>query len=129
MKQSKNCWGKLFAVGGFLYGLLEILWRKHTHWSMVLTGGICFTILYRIFRCLTVCSLWLKCCIGSTVITIIEFFSGFLFNYCLKLQVWDYSEQRFNFCGQICALYSFLWGLLTIPINALCKWLYRRFGW
>ena len=129
MKQSGRNWHKLFAVGGILYGLLEILWRRHTHWSMILTGGICFTVLYRIFRHLTICSLWLKCCIGSTVITLAEFFSGFLFNYCLKLNVWDYSKLRFNFCGQVCVLYSILWGLLTIPIQALCRHLHRRCQW
>ncbi len=129
MKRSNHTAVKLFAIGGILYGLLEILWRRHTHWSMILTGGICFTILYRIFRPLTVCSLWLKCCIGSTVITITELLSGFVFNYCLNLKVWDYSRLRFNFCGQVCAVYSLLWGLLTIPIHALCRWLYRRFGW
>ena len=30
---------KLFAFGGIAYGLIEILWRRRTHWSMVLTGG------------------------------------------------------------------------------------------
>ena len=129
MKHSRKSSFCLFAIGGLSYGLLEIFWRRHTHWSMILTGGICFTVLYRIFRTLSACSLWLKCCVGSTVITISELLSGFLFNYCMKLQVWDYSRQHFNFCGQICALYSFLWGLLTIPICLFCRLLHRRFHW
>lgn len=116
----------LFVFGGVLYGLVEILWRRHTHWSMVLTGGLCFLILYRVFKRVRDCSVCLKCIIGSSVITTIEFFSGFLFNYCLKMKVWDYSGFHFNFCGQICLLYSFLWGLLTLPVLMLCRLLERK---
>ena len=28
-------------VGGISYGLLELLWRGRTHWTMLL-GGVCF---------------------------------------------------------------------------------------
>ncbi len=127
MKKKTSCFGLLFAIGGIAYGALEIIWRKYTHWSMVLTGGLCFTALYKIFQRLNTCSLWLKCCIGSTVITYFEFLSGFVFNHCLKLGVWDYSKHRFNFCGQICPLYSFLWALLTIPVTMICKLLQKKF--
>lgn len=129
MKSSKHCMLKLFALGGCSYGLIEMIWRKYTHWSMILTGGICFTVLYKIFSCISSCSVWIKCCIGSTVITITEFFSGFVFNYCLKLKVWDYSDQRLNFCGQICVLYSFLWALLTIPVTAVCRFIRKKYYW
>ena len=30
----------IYAAGGLLYGLIEILWRGWTHWSMVLCGGL-----------------------------------------------------------------------------------------
>ena len=30
----------MFLFGGFGYGLIEVLWRGRTHWSMVLCGGI-----------------------------------------------------------------------------------------
>ena len=29
-----------WAMGGVLYGLLEILWRGHTHWTMMLLAAI-----------------------------------------------------------------------------------------
>ena len=126
MKRKLNCFCILIIIGGTSYGLIELLWRKKTHWSMVLTGGICFSILYRIFRFVEDCSLIIKCCIGSVVITICELLSGFLFNFRLGLNVWDYSDRKFHFCGQICALYSFLWGLLSIPIIGLCSLLHRK---
>ncbi len=126
MKNKFCCNACLFLIGGSLYGLIELLWRKRTHWSMLLTGGLCFTVLYRIFQKLADCSLGLKCLIGSTVITLIEFFAGFVFNFCMKLRVWDYSACPGNFCGQICPLYSLLWALLTLPISLLCRLLNRK---
>ena len=118
----------LFIIGGLLYGLVEIIWRHYTHWSMIITGGLCFVMLYRIFKKITECSLCLKCIIGSIIITFIEFFAGFIFNFRLKLNVWDYSGCLFNFCGQICLIYSFLWGMLTIPVIAICKFLDKKFS-
>ncbi len=127
MKKFFGCNFVLFSIGGCLYGLTEILWRHYTHWSMILTGGTCFTVLYRIFQKQMFCSLWLKCMIGSTVITSAELIAGYLFNIKMKLNVWDYSRQPFNFHGQICPLYSLLWGLLTLPVSYLCKWLNKTF--
>ena len=126
MKRKIRCDCLLFVFGGVMYGLVELIWRRHTHWSMVLTGGLCFLLLYRIFKKVRDCSVCIKCVIGSTVITTMEFFAGFLFNYCLKMKVWDYSGFHFNFCGQICLLYSFLWGLLTLPVLMLCGLLERK---
>lgn len=121
MKNKFYCNACLFVIGGLLYGLIELLWRKRTHWSMILTGGLCFTVLYRLFKVLVNCPLHIKCVIGSAVITFVEFFAGFIFNFCLKLRVWDYSRCLWNLCGQICPLYSLLWALLVLPINALCR--------
>ncbi len=127
MKNRLSCFCILFAIGGGAYGLIEILWRRHTHWSMILTGGLCFVVLYRIFRSIGQCAMIMKCCIGCTVITITELLSGFVFNYCMKLCVWDYSDRKMNFCGQICPFYSFLWALLTIPVTHICGFIDRNF--
>lgn len=35
----------LYAIGGFIYVFLEILWRGYSHWTMWLLGGICFVAL------------------------------------------------------------------------------------
>ena len=35
----------LFASGGLLYSLLEMLYRGWTHWTMFILGGLCFTAL------------------------------------------------------------------------------------
>ena len=38
----------IYALGAELYGAIEILWRGRTHWTMLLCGGVCFTIMYLI---------------------------------------------------------------------------------
>ena len=76
-------------------------------------------ILFRIYtsvKSVKLLALWKKCAIGSGVITGVEFLSGCIVNMWMKLNVWDYSSLPGNILGQVCLLYSFLWGLLSIPI-------------
>ncbi len=112
---------KLFLIGGAGYGLLEVLWRGKTHWSMIITGGLCFIALYKFFKRAKELPLKIKCLVGGGIITGFEFFSGCIFNKLLKFGVWDYSDYRLNFKGQICALYSCLWTALCIPVSLICK--------
>ena len=116
----------LFTLGGIVYGLIEILWRKYTHWSMLITGGLCFIVLYKAFKKLAEYSMIIKCVAGSTIITSIEFVSGCVFNIIMKLKVWDYSRLPMNLCGQVCLLYSVLWGFLCIPIVFVCTMINRK---
>ena len=126
MKKFFKCNIFLMAVGGILYGMVEILWRHYTHWTMILTGGTCFAVLYRIFKKIALWSVWLKCITGSAIITLTELIAGYIFNIKMHMKVWDYSRQPLNFHGQICPLYSALWGVLTIPILALCGFISRK---
>lgn len=121
MKRKFGFWCLLWTIGGVLYAAVELLWRRSTHWTMVAAGGICFCLLFKIFQKLSACALWIKCCIGSAVITAVELVFGFVLNFLLRWRIWDYSHLPMNFCGQICLLYSFLWGLLTLPVVFLCR--------
>jgi hypothetical protein len=49
----------IFIIGGILYGLIEIIFRGYTHWSMVITGGLCFLIFYIINITLPTSSLFI----------------------------------------------------------------------
>lgn len=120
MKKIKgNC--ILFAIGGAGYALLEILWRRRTHWSMALTGGACFVSLFRFYDRHKKMKMPARCVCGSAIITTLEFLCGCIVNLKYKLNVWDYSKCRYNIKGQICPFYSMLWALLCIPVSALCK--------
>lgn len=111
----------LFSVGGLAYGIIEILWRHRTHWTMIITGGICFLSLFRIFLKFDKIKTIFKCLIGSGVITAVELVVGCIVNLQLKMDVWDYSSIPLNLWGQICPLYSILWGFLTLPILFVCN--------
>lgn len=106
----------IFTANGISYCFIEILWRRYTHWTMAIIGGICFLILFRIFTSFEKISLIKKCLIGSGIITSIEFISGCIVNIWLKMGIWDYSSLPVNILGQVCLIYSFLWALLSIPI-------------
>lgn len=80
-----------------------------------------FLTLFKIFTRYKTIALPLKCVVGSAVITTVEFAVGMVVNVKLKLNVWDYTNMRFNLFGQICPFYSLLWGLLTVPISFICK--------
>jgi uncharacterized membrane protein len=112
----------IFGFGAVGYGLIEILWRGFTHPSMLTAGGICFLFFAKIGEKLKKASLFIKAVIGSCFITFIELIFGIIFNIILRKNVWDYSNLPFNFKGQICFLYSFLWGVLSllfIPVATL----------
>lgn len=106
----------LFSIGAFGYGLLEILWRGYTHWSMLTAGGICFVFFGSLCEKLKKTGIFIKGIIGGAFITLIEFIFGIIFNIILKKNVWDYSKMPLNLGGQICAVYSFFWILLSIII-------------
>ncbi|MFA6947537.1 MAG: hypothetical protein WCQ72_00980 [Eubacteriales bacterium] len=113
-------YGAVFAIGGTVYSLLEIMWRGYTHWSMALTGGFCFGAIYYISAAHPTLAMWRKCLRGAAVITASEFTVGMLVNRALGWHVWDYSGVPYNICGQICPLYSLLWFFLCIPAYFIC---------
>ncbi|MGN1443095.1 MAG: hypothetical protein ACI4XE_04520 [Acutalibacteraceae bacterium] len=114
----------IFGIGGFLYGLIEIIYRGRTHWTMFLLGGALFTLLYYINLSLKTRSMIVRGLIGSAVITAAEFAVGLLVNRKYNLMVWDYSNQPGNILGQICPSFSLAWFFLTIASVYLSVFLY-----
>ena len=108
-----------FSFGAIGYGILELLWRGRTHWSMLVAGGLSFLGLGKVSKNTKNSSLLKIAILGSAVITSIELIFGIIFNIFLKKNVWDYSKLPFNLGGQVCARYSILWGLLSIFIVPL----------
>lgn len=113
-----------FSFGALGYGIIEILWRGYTHFSMLLAGGICFSFFGFIGEKFEKISIFAKSIIGSAFVTTIELIFGFVFNIVLNKNVWDYSKLPLNFKGQICLLYSVFWAFLSaffIPFSVKIK--------
>lgn len=114
----------LFCIGALGYGGLEIAVRGHTHWTMLLAGGVCLLGLWRISLVLAGVPLLVRCAAGALFITGVELAAGLLCNRCLHWAVWDYSDQWGNLWGQICPQFTFYWFLLSIPL----LWAFERAG-
>lgn len=113
----------IFIIGGILYGLIEILFRGYTHWSMLITGGLCFLIFYILNITLPTNNLILRCFVSLVVITTLEYYAGYIVNILLKWNVWDYSSLAYNVKGQICLTFSAIWFLFGIPMTFLANYL------
>ncbi len=115
----------VFALGGLIYGMIEVLSRGFTHWTMILTGGAAFLTLYMINIIMIERNFIVKCFVGSLAITTIEFAVGFIVNHRFGMGVWDYSNQKLNILGQVCPLFSIYWFLLCIPGLMICYYIQR----
>lgn len=105
----------LFALGGGAYGLIEVLWRGYTHWTMVVLGGTLFLLLGVLnSRLPQNTSLLLRGLLGGILITATEFAAGCVLNLGLGLAIWDYSSMPFQLLGQVCLPYSLLWVILAM---------------
>ncbi len=104
----------LIVIGGFIYSMVEIIYRGYTHWTMVIVGGIAFYLI----GCLNEHISWnmpihKQMIIGSVIITTLEFFTGIIVNIILPWNVWDYSNMPFNILGQICLPFSIIWFFIS----------------
>ncbi len=99
----------VFILGGLAYGCMELLFRGHTHWSMVVTGGACVLTFYLLYGWLTAMPLVLAALAGAAIITAYEFAVGMIVNVQLGWQVWDYSQIPGNILGQICPMFTGTW--------------------
>ncbi|MBC8528819.1 hypothetical protein H8699_05170 [Christensenellaceae bacterium NSJ-44] len=106
----------IFGLGAMGYSLLELAWRKRTHWTMALTGGACLVALCKVNQKMGKRKVLAKSLAGAGCITAVEFAVGCVVNKKLNMGVWDYSDKRFNLLGQICPLYTLYWFLLCIPL-------------
>ncbi|MCM1363992.1 MAG: putative ABC transporter permease [Faecalibacterium sp.] len=105
----------IFCIGSFMYSLIEVLYRGYTHWTMTLTGGVVFVLLYFMNLAVKTRSFVLRGIIGALIITFTEFLVGVTVNLIFKMNVWDYSSLPGNILGQICPQFSLWWFLLSIP--------------
>ena len=117
----------IFSIGAVGYGLIELVWRGYTHWSMLTAGGFSFLGLSRISKVMKKASLLKKAFAGCFIITAIEYIYGIVFNVILKKKIWDYSKLPLNLNGQICILYSFFWIILSIIFIPFADKLQKHF--
>ena len=114
----------LFLSCGFIYCMIEILFRGWSHWSMfVLTGFLGVFCVDSINNTLSFdCDYIAQILISTILCTIGEGISGIILNIWLQLNVWDYSKMTFGtfFFGQCNVLFCFAWMLIISIIIFYC---------
>lgn len=120
----------IFIVGAITYLLIEILWRGYTHWTMGILGGTVI-ILVGLINEVTRKDLPLiiQAPLASIIITLIEYWAGYILNIQLGMNIWDYSDLPLNVDGQVCLYFSLLWmilGIVASIFDDLVRW--RLFG-
>ena len=106
----------LLLIFGITYCGIEILYRGRTHISMLFVGGLCAVSIGMINEITPEMNIILQMFIGAVIVTIIEFFSGYIINIILGLNVWDYSNLMFNYKGQISLIFTVIWFFLSAPV-------------
>ena len=103
----------LFLIFGSLYCLIEILFRGYTHPLMLVIGGLCGLLIGLINDCSPSMNLISQMLLGTIIVTIVEFISGYILNIKMGLNIWDYSNLPYNIMGQICLQFSCCWFILS----------------
>ena len=121
--ESNSIWIDLivFFLGGAAYGMMEVLFRGHTHWTMVLTGGACGLTLYYLSGWLLAMPLIAAAATGALIVTFYEFFVGVVVNLRLGWDVWDYSAMPGNVLGQICPAFTGIWFAICLAFFGTVK--------
>ena len=104
----------LFLIYGFMYYIIEVLYRGYSHWSMFILGGLCGVVIGLLNernKDISICEQGLY---GAVIVTILEFIIGYIVNILLGWNIWDYSDVPFNFLGQICLPFTIIWFILSI---------------
>lgn len=109
----------IFKLFGFIYILIEIAYRGHTHISMFFVGGLCALLIGWINEVTPDMPMWIQCILGTLIVVAIEFISGCILNLWLGLGIWDYSQVPFNLYGQICISFSLAWLVLSYIVIKL----------
>ena len=114
----------LFLSCGFIYCMIEILFRGWSHWSMfVLAGFLGVFCIDSINNVLSFdCDYIVQILISTILCTIGEGISGIILNVWLQLNVWDYSKMAFGtfFFGQCNILFCFAWALIISVVIFYC---------
>ena len=94
----------IFLVGAIGYSMIEIFWRGYTHWTMSITGGVGFLLLYLTDQYMQGRNLFLQATAGALVLTSVELIAGCILDLVFHLGVWGYSNRPGNLAGEICPL-------------------------
>ncbi len=108
----------IWFIMGMVYFTIEGIWRipkgGEANIVMLPIGGMCGILVGGINQIPKFYNLkiWQQSLIGTIIVLIVEYFSGYILNIVFELGVWDYSNLPFNLDGQISLLFAVFWYIL-----------------
>jgi uncharacterized membrane protein len=114
----------LFAIYSFMGWIIEAVYRSISQRQFINPGFLYgpFIPIYG-FGAAFIISLeslihhWplpIELIVYGIVLTLTEYFTGFIFEKIFKLKLWDYSDSRFNLQGRVSLLFSLCWTALAL---------------
>ena len=123
----------IWFIIGMCYFVIEGIWRipkgGYANIVMLPIGGLCGLLIGSINQIPKFynMSVWRQSVIGTVIVLIIEYISGYVLNIKMGLGIWDYSNMFFNINGQICLEFGLLWFLLMPAAVWLEDWIRFKF--
>ena len=122
----------LFYVGSIVGYILEVLFRKIFYkqrkwvntgfligpyepiygWGLIILFGI--SLIDLSFVGSKTLSTLFEIILMAIGVTMLEYVTGLIFNKCLRVKLWDYSDRWGNVQGLICPVYSFMWTAVCV---------------
>ena len=112
-----------FFTGCIAYPLLEVAYRGYSHWTMSLTGGLCLVMLFLIQWAFPDLTVWRKALLGALTIVTLELMVGSAANLWLGWAIWDYTDLRFHYLGQISLGFALIWYFLCSLFFGIAGWI------
>lgn len=113
-----------FAIYSFFGWLIEVIYRSVSQRRFINAGflygpfvpiygfGAAFVILINLL--LDPWPFPLKVILFGVILTLVEYFTGYILERTFQLKLWDYSDNRFNLHGRVCLLFSFFWTVMAV---------------
>ena len=123
----------IWFLMGMVYFVIEGIWRipkgGYANISMLAVGGLCGLLIGSINQIPKFynMSVWRQSVIGTVIVLVVEYISGYILNIKMGLDIWDYSDMYFNINGQICLEFGLLWFLLMPAAIWLEDWIRFKF--
>ena len=117
----------LFIIGACGYAIIELLWRSRTHVTMAIAGGISLIFFSLIEKRFSEKNVIFRATLSALTVSFIELCIGIVFNLSYSMKIWDYSDQPLNLFGQVCPLFTVLWGLIFVLVLPIIRLLNRYF--
>ena len=127
----------VWFIFGMCYFTLEGIWRipkgGYANISMLFVGGLCGLLVGSINQVPRFYNMavWKQAGLGTVIVLVVEYVSGYVLNIKLGLDIWDYSDMYFILNGQICLEFAVLWFLLmpaAVWLEDFVRWTFWREG-